>query len=71
MSVSLTGPQGECSPESLAYVCQMLAELRQVAHREGADMLCYLIEMAYVEAGELRSACRPRSNVRIERDETS
>jgi hypothetical protein len=33
----------------------MLAELRQVAEKENADLLCYLIEMAYVEAGDLQS----------------
>jgi hypothetical protein len=33
----------------------MLAELRQVAEKEKADMLCYLIEMAYVEAGDLHA----------------
>jgi hypothetical protein len=38
---------------NLVYIRHMLAELRNVAHREKADLLCYLIEMAYVEAGEL------------------
>ncbi len=33
----------------------MLAELRQVAEKEKADMLCYLLEMADVEAGELHN----------------
>ena len=32
--------------ESLAYIRQMLAELRQVAHREGADMLLSLIHIS-------------------------
>ncbi|KQV82740.1 hypothetical protein [Rhizobium sp. Root1220] len=41
--------------ENIAFVKQMLAELRQVAERENADMLCYLIEMAYVEAGDLHA----------------
>jgi hypothetical protein len=43
------------SRENIAFIRQMLAELRQVAERENADMLCYLIEMAYVEAGDLQS----------------
>lgn len=43
------------SRENIAFIRQMLAELRQVAEQEKADMLCYLIEMAYVEAGELQS----------------
>ncbi|EHJ99635.1 hypothetical protein AT5A_06325 [Agrobacterium tumefaciens 5A] len=33
----------EGTRENLAYIRQMLAELRLVANREGADMLCYLI----------------------------
>jgi hypothetical protein len=43
------------SRENIAFIRQMLAELRQVAERENAEMLCYLIEMAYVEAGDLQS----------------
>ncbi len=44
--------------ENLAYIRQILAELRIVAEREGADMLCYLIEMAYIEAGDIQSGRR-------------
>jgi hypothetical protein len=43
------------SRENIAFIRQMLAELRQVAEKENADLLCYLIEMAYVEAGDLQS----------------
>ncbi|MET3854367.1 MULTISPECIES: hypothetical protein [unclassified Rhizobium] len=43
------------SRENIAFIRQMLAELRQVAEKEDASMLCYLIEMAYVEAGELHN----------------
>jgi hypothetical protein len=42
------------SLENIAFIRQMLAELRQVAERENAEMLCYLIEMACVEAGDLQ-----------------
>ncbi|BCH54043.1 hypothetical protein GOZ89_05935 [Agrobacterium vitis] len=42
------------SRESIAYVRQMLGELRLVAEKEGAQMLCYLIEMAFEEAGDLQ-----------------
>nr|WP_268935221.1 hypothetical protein [Pararhizobium mangrovi] len=31
----------------------MLNELRSVADRDGCDMLCYLIEMACLEASEI------------------
>ena len=47
--------------ENIAYIRQMLGELRQVALGEGADMLCYLIERAYVEAGDVQAGRRPRS----------
>jgi len=47
--------------ENLAYIRQILAELRIVAEREGADMLCYLIEMAYIEAGDIQSGRRKLS----------
>ncbi|HBF32653.1 hypothetical protein [Rhizobium sp.] len=40
--------------ESITYIRQMLGELRLVAEREGAQMLCYLIEMAFEEAGDLQ-----------------
>ncbi|WP_411035362.1 hypothetical protein [Shinella sp. BYT-45] len=53
--------------ENIAYTRQMLGELRTVVHNEGADMLQYLIEMAYMEAGDILSGLRPLS-VRGQRD---
>jgi hypothetical protein len=53
--------------ENVAYIRQMLGELRTVANNEGADMLRYLIEMAYVEAGDILAGLRPMS-VRGHRD---
>ena len=44
---------------SIAYIQQMLGELRTLAEIERCDMLTYLIEMAYVEAGEIRRGQRP------------
>jgi hypothetical protein len=58
----------EATKENIAYIRQMLAELRQVAVGEGADMLCYLIEMAYVEAGDVQTGRRPRSILHRQRD---
>ncbi|MGA1801419.1 hypothetical protein [Rhizobium sp. HT1-10] len=49
--------------ENIAFVRQMLAELRQVAEKEGADVLCYLLEMAYVEAGDLQSGRQPVASI--------
>jgi len=53
--------------DNIAYIRQMLGELRTVANNEGADMLRYLIEMAYVEAGDIHSGLRPLS-IRDHRD---
>lgn len=53
--------------ENIAYIRQMLGELRTVAANEGADMLRYLIEMAYVEAGDIQAGLRPLS-IRSNRD---
>lgn len=47
--------------EKISYVRQMLAELRVVAEGENADLLCYLIEMAYVEAGDVLAGRSPSS----------
>lgn len=51
----------EQSVANIAYIQRMLAELLNVAQRERAHMLCYLIEMAYVEAGDLQKAVKCRS----------
>ena len=45
--------------ESIGYIQQMLGELRTLAEIERCDMLTYLIEMAYVEAGDIRRGQRP------------
>lgn len=45
--------------QNITYIRQMLAELREVAESENADMLCYLIEMAYLEAGDILAGQRP------------
>lgn len=39
--------------EKLAYIQQMLVELAGVARAEGADMLGYLLDMAYEEARDV------------------
>lgn len=45
--------------QNIAYIRQMLGELRGVADGENAEMLCYLIEMAYLEAGDILAGSRP------------
>ncbi|MBV2186820.1 MAG: hypothetical protein KUL88_20040 [Rhizobium sp.] len=60
--VSKTTNGGESrTGENIAYIRQMLGELRMVAENEGAEMLCYLIEMVYVEAGDLQTGRRSLS----------
>lgn len=39
--------------ETLDYVQSMLGQLRVMADAERCSMLAYLIEMAYVEAGDI------------------
>ncbi len=47
--------------QNITYIRQMLGELRFVAESENADMLCYLIEMAYLEAGDVLTGLRSPS----------
>ncbi|MGF9562219.1 hypothetical protein [Neorhizobium sp. JUb45] len=54
----------EQSRQNIAYIHEMLGQLRLVAQLEGADMLCYLIEMACVEAGDLQAGRRSLSPTR-------
>jgi hypothetical protein len=53
--------------QNIAYIRQMLGELGTVARNENADMLCYLIEMAYLEAGDILAGSRPVSMVEVPR----
>lgn len=59
-------PGGEGTGGNLAYIRQMLGQLRLVAHQERAHMLCYLIEMAYIEAGDLQISPRRGSDKHCE-----
>lgn len=44
---------------NIAYVRHMLGELRAVADSESYAMLCYLTEMAYMEAGDIQLGKQP------------
>ena len=46
-------------PETLDYIQSMLGQLRTMAQAEHCDMLAYLIEMAYLEAGDIIRGVRP------------
>jgi hypothetical protein len=65
-----TNGRGDRTMENIAYIRQMLAELRLVAENEGAEMLCYLIEMAYVEAGDVQTGRRSLSIQHGERNKS-
>jgi hypothetical protein len=54
------------SRDSISYIRQMLGEMRIVAEKEGAMMLCYLIEMAFEEAGDLQQRRNGRSIRKIQ-----
>lgn len=45
--------------ETLDFIQSMLGQLRTMAEAERLDMLTYLIEMAYVEAGDIIRGDRP------------
>lgn len=47
------GNGGRLNAESLEYIQAMLRELRSLAKGDRAEMLSYLIEMAYVEVSDL------------------
>ncbi len=45
--------------EAVVYLHAMLGELRSMAEAEQFDMLAYLIDMAYIEAGDIVRGKRP------------
>jgi hypothetical protein len=59
----MAGNEQRPAMESIVYVRHMLGELRILAEREGCDMLSYLIEMAYVEAGDIQLGRRSELGV--------
>jgi len=65
------GKTSRQTQDNIAYIRQMLGELRGVASNEGADMLCYLIEMAFVEAGDIQAGKRQLSIQQAERHKTA
>tara|TARA_B100000378_G_scaffold94302_1_gene74494 strand:+ start:247 stop:450 length:204 start_codon:yes stop_codon:yes gene_type:complete len=41
--------------EEIIYIRQILGQLRRLSNKDGAEMLCYLIDMAFIEAGDLQT----------------
>ncbi len=52
---------GRRRTETLDYIQSMLGQLRTMAQAERCDMLAYLIEMAYLETGDIIRGVRPTS----------
>jgi hypothetical protein len=50
---------GRRRTETLVYIQSMLGQLRTMAQAERCDMLAYLIEMAYLETGDIIRGVRP------------
>lgn len=50
---------GQKRTDSLDYLQSMLGQLRTMADAERLDFLAYLIEMAYIEAGDIIRGERP------------
>ncbi len=57
--------------EKIAYIRQMLGELRMSAKAEGADVLCYFLEMAYMEAGDIQAGRRPLKSIQVKGNEAA
>lgn len=57
--------------ETLDYIQAMLGQLRTMAAGERYDMLAYLIEMAYIEAGDIIRGERPSNLGDRHRDRSS
>lgn len=57
------------SRERISYIKQMLGELSQVARGEGAELLVYLLEMAFTEAGDILNGKSISASQRVKRNE--
>ena len=55
-------PSSKRRTDTLDYLQVMLGQLRTMAQAERCDMLAYLIEMAYLEAGDIIRGERPFSS---------
>jgi hypothetical protein len=61
-----TQPNGRRT-DTLDYLQGMLGELRTMAQAERCDMLAYLIEMAYLEAGDIIRGVSPARSAKQSR----
>jgi hypothetical protein len=59
------------SRERISYIKHMLGELIHVARAERAELLVYLLEMAFTEAGDLMADPENSTGGKIDRDKAS
>jgi hypothetical protein len=57
--------------DALDYIQSMLGQLRTMAEAERCDLLAYLIEMAYIETGDIIRGDRPSRVGKDQRDTAS
>lgn len=57
--VEVNTPIRHDTREKLIHVHSMLRELRTIVEAERCDMLAHLIEMAYLESGDILRGSRP------------
>lgn len=57
MPANISGNDNErrLTEDEIIYIRQILGQLRRLSDKEGTEILCYLIDMAYLEAGEVQS----------------
>ncbi|WP_174803560.1 hypothetical protein [Martelella limonii] len=46
---------GKLTEDEIIYIRQILGQLRRISDKDGAEMLCYLIDMAFIEAGDVQA----------------
>jgi len=56
--------------EQISYVRQMLAELTQVARAQQAELLVYLLEMAFTEATDLLTGKSEPASTQVKRNQS-
>jgi hypothetical protein len=64
------GHISSATKERISYIKQMLAELSQVARTEQAELLVYLLEMAFTEAGDILTGRSTSVSHQVKRNET-
>ena len=63
------GSLPEATWDRVNYIKNMLPELAELARREKADMLVFLLEMAFTEASDLLSG--RSGNIKVDRNQAA